>query len=177
VRVNRDASLSVAAPANGPSGQRACGGRDGSPGSAARPAGRSVAAPAGHRRRCSRADRGHSNCKRSPVGGNRRTGTDDLIAGRGPLCRRHSVDERHRWQDTRPACVPGTVWGTAPLQYLQVERGAVLASKLWQALATPSSPGPPPTPARPPPARFRHRGPASHPLSRSACRNRGYAAG
>ena len=38
-RVNRDASLSVAAPASGPSGRRACGGHDGSPGSAAQPAG------------------------------------------------------------------------------------------------------------------------------------------
>ena len=35
VRVNRDASLSVAAPASGPSGRHACGGHDGSPGSAA----------------------------------------------------------------------------------------------------------------------------------------------
>jgi len=176
VRVNRDASLSVAAPANGPSGQRACGGRDGSPGSAARPAGRSAAGPLWHSLRRSRPDRGRSNCKRSPAGGTRRTGTDGLIAGRAPLCRKHSVDERYRWQDTRPACVPGTMWGTAPMQNCQVARGAVLAPKLWQALAAPSSPGPPSTPAPTLPARFSHRGPASHPLSRSACHTRSYAA-
>ena len=127
---------------------------------------RPSAGPLWHSHRRSRPDRGRSNCKRSPAGGNRRTGTDGPIAGRPALCRRHSVDERHRWQDTRPACVPGTVWGTAPLQNLQVERGAVLAPKLWQALAAPSSCGPPSTPARAPPARFSHRGPASRPLSR-----------
>ena len=153
VRVNRDASLSVAAPASGPSGRRACDGHDGSPGSAAQPAGPSVAAPAGHSHRRSRSDRGRSNCKRSPGGGTRRTERDGPIADRPALRRRHGVDERHRWQDSRPACVPGTVWGTAPMQNLQVARGAVLAPKLWQALAAPSSCRPPSTPAHAPPAR------------------------
>jgi len=147
VRVNRDASLSVAAPASGPFGQRACGGHDGSPGSAARPAGPFAAGPLWHSHRRSRADRGRSNCKRSPAGGNRRTGTDGPTAGRPALCRRHDVDECHRWQDSRPACVPGTMWGTAPMQNLQVARGAVLAPKHWQAPAAPSSRGPPVTAA------------------------------
>ena len=100
-----------------------------------------------HSHRRSRSDRGRSNCKRSPAGGNRRTGTDGPIAGRPALCRRHGVDERHRWQDTRPACVPGTVWGTASMQNLQVARGAVLAPKVWQAPAAPSSQGLPATAA------------------------------
>lgn len=38
-----------------------------------------------------------------------------------------AVDERHHRQDTRPAFVPSTVWGTASMQNLHVELGAVLA--------------------------------------------------
>ena len=148
-RVNRDASLSVAAPASGPSGRHASDGHDGLLDNAVRPAGSSVAEPAGNRRQRSKSDRGRSNCKRSPGGGNLRTGKDGPISARPALCRRRGVDERHRWQDSRPACVPGTVWGTAPMQNLQVARGAVLAPKLWQALAAPSSWCPPPSmPAR-----------------------------
>ena len=98
-----------------------------------------VAAPVGHNHRRSRSDRGRSNCTRSPGRGTRHTGTDGPRAGRPAPCRRHGVDERQRWQDSRPACVPGTVWGTAPRLNLQVVRGAVLAPKLWQALAAPSS--------------------------------------
>jgi hypothetical protein len=134
VRVNRDASLSVAAPASAPSGRRATGGHDGLLDNVVQPAGSSVAEPAGHRRRRSRSDRGRSNCKRSPGGGNRRTGTDGPIAGRPVLGRRHGVDERHRRQDSRPACVPSTMWGTAPMQNLQVVRGAVLTPKSGRPL-------------------------------------------
>ena len=47
VRVNRDASLSLVAPASGPSGRHACGGHDGSPGSAAQPLGPSLPRPPG----------------------------------------------------------------------------------------------------------------------------------
>ena len=49
------------------------------------------------------------------------------------------MDERQRWQDSRPACVPGTMWGTAPRQNLQVVHGAVLTRQLWQAAVAPSS--------------------------------------
>ena len=129
VRVNRDASLSVAEPASGPSGRHATGGHDGLLDNVVPPAGSSVAEPAGHRRRRSRSDRGRSNCKRSPGGGSLRTGKDGPISARPALCHRHGVDERQRWQDSRPACVPGTVWGTAPMPNLQVARGAVLAHK------------------------------------------------
>ena len=139
VRVNRDASLSLAAPASGPCVPHASDGHGGSPDSAAQPAGRCTDVPAAHSRRRSRSDRGHSNCKRSPAGGNRHTGTGGLIADRPAPRRRSGMDERHSRQDTRPTCVPGTMWGTAPMQNLQVERGAVLALKVWQALAAPSS--------------------------------------
>ena len=148
VRVNRDASLSVAAPASGPSGRHASDGHDGLPGSVVRPAGSSVAEPAERTPQRSRSGRGRSNCKRSPGGGNLRTEKDGPIAGRPALCRRASVDERHRWQDSRPACVPGTMWGTAPMQNLQVARGAVLARQVWQAAAAPSSRLPSFIPAR-----------------------------
>ena len=43
------------------------------------------------------------------------------------LDRRQDVDERLHRQDTRPAFVPGTVWGTASKQNCQVMVGAVLA--------------------------------------------------
>jgi hypothetical protein len=44
----------------------------------------------------------------------------------------------------RYAFVPGTVWGTAPMQNLPVVRGAVLAPQVWQALdALPRRPMPP----------------------------------
>ena len=138
-RVNRDASLSVAPPASGSSAPHACGGHDGSPDSAVQPAEPSGGAPAAHSRRRSRADRGRSNCKRSPGGGNRRTGTDGPMADRAALLRRCDMDGRHCWQDSRPACVPGTMWGTAPMLNLQVVRGAVLAPQVWQAAAAPSS--------------------------------------
>ena len=49
------------------------------------------------------------------------------------------VDARRPRQDTWPACVPGTMWGTAPMLNLQVARGAVLSPELCQGLAAPSS--------------------------------------
>ncbi len=48
---------------------------------------------------------------------------------RPPQSRSHYVDERPHRQDTRPAFVPGTVWGTASIQNLPVEIGAVLTRK------------------------------------------------
>ena len=139
LRVNRDASLSLAAPATGSSAPHACGGHDGSPDSAAQPAEPSSGAPAAHSRRRSSADRGRSNCKRSPAGGNRHTGTDDPTVDRPAPLRSSGVDARRPRQDTWPACVPGTMWGTAPMQNLQVARGAVLAPELCQGLAAPSA--------------------------------------
>ena len=43
--------------------------------------------------------------------------------------RRRGVDKRRHRQDSRPAFVPSTVWGTASMQNCQVEFGAVLALK------------------------------------------------
>ena len=124
VRVNRDASLSLAAPASGPCVPHASDGHGGSPDSAAQPAGRCTDVPAAHSRRRSRSDRGHSNCKRSPAGGNRHTGTGGLIADRPAPRRSSGVDEHHPWQDTRPACVPGTMWGHGAEPDCQVTRPA-----------------------------------------------------
>ena len=122
-----------------------------------------------------RADRGCNNCTRSPGRGTRRTETDGPRADQPRLPCRHGVDERHGWQDSRPACVPGTVWGTAPTLNLQVARGAVLTPRLWQALAAPSSCGQQAEPA--PPVRFSHRSPASDPLSRPGRHTPSHAAG
>ena len=129
VRVNRDASLSVAAPASGPSGRHASDGHDGLPGSVVRPAGSSVAEPAERTPQRSRSGRGRSNCKRSPGGGNLRTEKDGPIAGRPALCRRASVDERHRWQDSRPACVPGTMWGRRRCRTCKLRAAPCLPAK------------------------------------------------
>jgi len=134
LRVNRDASLSLAAPASGPSGQRACGGRDGSPDSAARPAEPSGGASGANTRRRSSADRGRSNGKQSPAGGNRHTGTDGPTPDRPLPLRSSGVDARRPRQDTWPACLPGTMWGTAPMLNLQVVRGAVLTPNTARAL-------------------------------------------
>jgi hypothetical protein len=67
----------------------------------------------------------------------------------GPICQacsrlhsRRDVDERPHRQDTRPAFVPGTVWGTAPMQNLQVQLGAVLALKSGSQSPDTSSPIP-----------------------------------
>ena len=138
-RVNRDASLSLAAPASGRSGPHASGGHGGSPGSAAQPAGPCGGAHAPHCRRRNRSHRGHSSCKQSPADGNRHTGTDGLISDWTALLRRFGMDERLPWQDTQPACVPGTMWGHGAEPDGQVMPGVVLAPELWQARRAPSS--------------------------------------
>ena len=62
-----------------------------------------------------------------PERGSRRTETAGLTRRRHGRSRRRHVDERHDCRDTVPACVPSTVWGTASMQNLPVEIGAVLA--------------------------------------------------
>ena len=99
--------------------------------------------------------------------------------------RRRGVDEPRPPQDTRPACVlSGTVWGAAPGQNGQVQLGAVLNLKFWQASAslprrslspvTPETAATPPTPHPLPimPARGRAQilpphsdGPGGHPAT------------
>jgi hypothetical protein len=133
--VNRDASLYLAAHASGRSGRHASDGHDGSPGSAGQSVEPFVGEPAHYSRRRSRPCPGRSNCKPPPGDGNSRTRTDGPIAVRLAPRRRRGMDEYSHSQDVRPACVPGTVWGTPPMLSRQVVRGAVLATKLWQALA------------------------------------------
>ena len=134
--VNRDASLFFCATENGPSGRHASGGRDGSADSACRPRGASGDAPVRRSRCRSRSARGHSSCTRPPGSDTARTGTDGQPLAQPARRRRLGVDGRHPWQDTRPAFVPSTVWGTASRQNCQVMVGAVLAPQFWQASDT-----------------------------------------
>ena len=67
------------------------------------------------------------------------TANNHLVAATGAqeqtaLLRRCGMDGRHGWQDSRPACVPGTVWGKAPTLNLQVARGAVLTPRFDRLL-------------------------------------------
>jgi hypothetical protein len=126
--VNRDASLFFCAPpASAPSGRHASADRANSPGNAGRPHGHFGVVPARHSRRNSTSARGRSCCKRPLRSGTSCTGTDGRTPARSAHRRRRGVDERHHWQDTRPAFVPVTVWGTASGQNCQVMVGAVLA--------------------------------------------------
>jgi hypothetical protein len=124
--MNRDASLFRVGQGSGPFGRRASAGRAGCSRSAGRRLGSFGGVPAWHSPGCSRSAPGRNSCRCSPDYGNRHTGTDGQRAARPVRPRRRGVDERHHWQDTRSAFVPGTVWGTAPMQNRQVERGAVL---------------------------------------------------
>lgn len=110
--VNRDASLFCSAPDSGLVARhggtalwRCCG-------SAVRRPSASGAGPAGRSLRRSRFGRGRSSYRSRPACGSPRRGT----AAPTPL--RHGmpdrlVDLRHDCRDIGPACVPGTVWGTA----------------------------------------------------------------
>ena len=134
--VNRDASLFFCAPETDPSERHASAGRDGSADSVCPHPGASGDAPVRRNRCHSRSARGHSSCTRPPGSDTARTGTDGQPLARPAHRRRLGVDERHPWQDTRPAFVPSTVWGTASRQNCQVMVGAVLAPQFWQASDT-----------------------------------------
>ena len=127
--VNHDASLFFCAPACGPSGRHASPGHDGSSDSVCLPSGASGDAPVRHSHCRSRSARGRSGGTRPPRSNTARTGTDGQPPARPARHHRRSVDERRPRQDTRPAFVPVTVWGTASRQNCQVEFGAVLALK------------------------------------------------
>ena len=133
--VNPDASLFLVAPGSGPSGRHARADLAGSPGSAGRLLEASLSGRTRRSLRCSRSARGHSSCRRSPACGSRRTRTDDPRPAPPVRARRQNVDETPDRQDNCPAFVPGTMWGTAPRQNLQVERGAVLAHNSGRPLA------------------------------------------
>ncbi len=127
--VNPDASLFFCALAGGPSGRHASPGHDGSSDSARLPSAASGDAPVRRSRRNSRSARGRSGGTRPLRYCTSCKGTDDQTPARSAHRRRRGVDERHRRQDTRPAFVPVTMWGTASRQNWQVEFGAVLALK------------------------------------------------
>ena len=127
--VNRDASLFLARPDNGPSGRHGSGGRETTPDSAERPLAGTADARAGRSRRYSRPGRGRNSGRSPPGSGRPDTGTTGPRPIPSVLCRRRGVDERRLRPDSDPAFVPGTVWGTAPMQNRQVTVGAVFALK------------------------------------------------
>jgi hypothetical protein len=110
--VNRDASLFRRAPGSGLVARHAAAVPTGRPGSAARRFAATAAGPAAHTLRHSKSGRGRSSC-RSPSGcDSPRRGTASPMQPRHGMAE-HQVDLRHGCRDIGPACVPGTVWGTA----------------------------------------------------------------
>src|SRR6266446_8116059 len=99
-----------------------------------------VAPPAGHRAAPSvhslvrsKSGRDHSGCRREPELGSARTET----AGQSsPPRATAQMDAIGNDWNTAPACVLGTVWGTASIRDLAVEVGAVPASPIRQVLTS-----------------------------------------
>jgi len=109
--VNPDASHSFAGRASARSASRGSRDHESLPGSAGRPhAARRVGPPA-HSRRHSKSARGRSSYRSAPASGSARTGTG------GQACPRLKpppwMDGGRNGWNTAPACVLGTVWGTA----------------------------------------------------------------
>ena len=92
-----------------------------------------MAEHAAHNRLRSRSGHGHSSCRSALGHGIPHTRTAGLAPHRPRRIGRHRVDERHDCRDTRPAWLPGTVWGTASSIHRQVQVGAVLAPRSKQA--------------------------------------------
>jgi hypothetical protein len=115
---NPDASRSFAGPASDAPVPHGPADRDGSSGSADRPrAGRDISPPV-HSRRRNRSGRGRSSCRSAPERGNAHTRTA------GPAfppaqARPHMDGVGNAWNNA-PACVLGTVWGTASIRNLAV---------------------------------------------------------
>ena len=111
---NPDASRSFAGRASDAPVPHGPADRDGSSGSADRPrAGRDIAPPV-HTRRRNRSDRGRSSCRSAPERGNAHT----RIAGLAlpPAQARPHMDGVGNAWNNAPACVLGTVWGTASIR-------------------------------------------------------------
>jgi hypothetical protein len=77
--------------------------------------------------RHSRFGRDRNSCRSRSGRGNPRTETAGLTERRDARTATRHVDERRDYRDIVPACVPSTVWGTAPMRNRQVSLGAVLA--------------------------------------------------
>jgi hypothetical protein len=111
---NPDASRCFAGRASDAPVPRGPADRDGSSGSADRQrAGRDIAPPA-HSRRHSRSGHGRSSCRSAPERGNAYTRTAGPALAPAQA-RPHMDDVRNAWNNA-PACVLGTVWGTASIR-------------------------------------------------------------
>jgi hypothetical protein len=110
--VNRDASLFCSAPDSGLGVPRGGGVLWGYCGSVVRRTSASGAGPAGRSLRRSRFGHDHSSYRSRPACGSPRRGTAAPTPPRREMAER-LVDVRHHCGDSGPACVPGTVWGTA----------------------------------------------------------------
>jgi len=108
---NPDASRSFAAHASDRSAPHGPADRAGLPDSVDRPPAGLVAALPARSRRHSKSGRGRNSCRSAPGPGSAHTGT----AGPSlpPNRPRQSMDGVRRGWNTAPACVLGTVWGTA----------------------------------------------------------------
>ena len=110
---DRDASLSCRAPGSDAPAQHGRAVQDGSFGSAVRQHASCGGGPLAHNRRGNRSAHDRSNCRSAPGDDSPRTHRAGQIPRRHRRIGSHHVDERHDCRDTRPACVPSTVWGTA----------------------------------------------------------------
>jgi hypothetical protein len=113
--VNRDASLFCCAPGSGPVARHAAAAPTGRSGSAVRRIEATAAGPDRRTLRHSKSGRGRSRCRSPPVCGSLRRGTAAPTPPRHAMAE-HQVDLHHNCRDIGPACVPGTVWGTASSQ-------------------------------------------------------------
>jgi hypothetical protein len=131
--VNPDASLSCRAPGSDAPAQHGRAVPAGCIDSAGRP---HAARGAGHdqrNRRRNRSDRDRSSCRSAPgcdIPCKQTAGPARHHHGR---IDKHPVDERHVGRDTRLACVPGTMCGTASSLTAKFNIGAVPAFRLKQA--------------------------------------------
>ena len=110
--VNRDASLFCSAPDSGLVARHGGGALRRWCDSAVRHTSASGAGPAGRSPRRNRFGRGRSSYRSPPAYGSPRRGTAAPMPPRREMAERQ-VDLRHDCRDIDPACVPGTVWGTA----------------------------------------------------------------
>ena len=111
--VNRDASLFCRAPGSDAPAQHGRAVQGGSFGSAVRQHASCGGGPLAHNRRGNRFAHDRSGCRSAPGSDSPRTHTAGRIPRRHCRSGSYHVDERHDCRDTRPACVPSTVWGTA----------------------------------------------------------------
>jgi len=119
--VNPDASRSFGR-ASGGHAPHGSPDRGGLPGSAARRRAGNDVEPSARTRQRSKSGRGRSSCRRAPEPGTERTGTAAPVLPPDPL--RPGMDGVRNGWNTAPACVLGTVWGTASNPDLAVRSSA-----------------------------------------------------